>query len=79
MRAITCELELKPDHSGIIENLPLNLLPGKHSVVLVVDDSESYSLNRDDFLDLTKKTSGIWTAGDGLEYQERVRQEREGK
>lgn len=75
MRTITCELVLKDDHTATI-TLPDDIPAGKHQVVLVIDEHVKDGLRPSETFDaLLSQTSGLWKQGDGLRYQENIRNE----
>ena len=75
MRAITYELELKDDRTITI-TLPEDIPLGKHQMVVVIDEHVKDSVSpRDTYDELLSKTSGLWKQGDGLRYQEKMRDE----
>ena len=75
MRALTYQLELKDDRTVTIilpEDVPL----GKHQIIVVIDDQiKDTAMTRDTFDELLLKTRGLWKQGDGLNYQEKIRDE----
>lgn len=75
MRTVTCELELKEDRTVII-TLPDDIPVGKHQAVLVIDEHAKDDLGQQEAYDaLLSQTSGLWKQGDGLSYQENIRNE----
>ena len=75
MRAITYELELKDDRTVTI-TLPEDIPLGKHQMVVVIDEHvQDAARPRDTYDELLSKTSGLWKQGDGLRYQEKMRDE----
>ena len=75
MRTITCELELKDDHTVTI-TLPDDIPTGKHQVVVVIDERVKNDPELQETYDaLLSHTNGLWKQGDGLSYQENVRHE----
>ena len=75
IRAITYELELKDDRTITI-TLPQDIPLGKHQVVLVIDEYVKDDMRpREAFDELLMLTSGLWKQGDGLRYQEKIRDE----
>ena len=75
MRAITYELELKDDRTVTI-TLPQDIPLGKHQVVLVIDDHVKGAVSPEETYDeLLRQTCGLWKQGDGLGYQEQMRDE----
>ena len=75
MRTITCELELKDDHTVTI-TLPDDIPTGQHQIVLVIDEHVKNDPRLQETYDaLLSHTSGLWKHGDGLSYQENVRNE----
>ncbi len=75
MRAITYELELKDDRTITI-TLPDDIPLGKHQMVVVIDEHVEGAVRpRDTYDELLSKTSGLWKQGDGLRYQEKMRDE----
>lgn len=76
MRTITCELDLQDDHTATI-TLPDDIPIGKHRVVLVIDEHVKDDLGlQKTYEALLSQTSGLWKQGDGLRYQENIRDER---
>ena len=75
MRTMTCELELKDDRTVTI-TLPSDIPTGKHQVVLVIDESVKDDLGlQGNYEALLAETCGLWKHGDGLRYQENLRNE----
>jgi hypothetical protein len=75
MRAITYELELKDDRTVTL-TLPEDIPLGKHQIVVVIDEHVKVDVMRHDTYDeLLLQTRGLWKQGDGLRYQERLRDE----
>jgi hypothetical protein len=75
MRAITYELELKDDRTVTL-TLPGDIPLGKHQVVVVIDEHvENDGMTHDRYDELLLQTRGLWKQGDGLRYQERLRDE----
>lgn len=71
LHTLTYELDLQQNR--IIQfKLPDTIKPGKHQVVLVIDEKEEKT---DDFLNLLTATKGLWQQGDGLAYQQALRSE----
>lgn len=52
--------------------LPDTIKLGKHQIVLVIDEKE---VEADDFQTLFSETKGLWQQGDGLVYQQALRNE----
>ena len=75
MRAITYELELKDDRTVTI-TLPQDIPLGKHQVVLVIDEhvKDTASL-AETYDELLSQTRSLWKQGNGLRYQEKIREE----
>ena len=75
----TYQTYLTLDHSQkiVISNLPFEEGTKLAINIQVVEDesSESSSSPSPDFETLLDSTQGIWTKGDGLEYQQKVREE----
>jgi hypothetical protein len=75
----TYQTYLTLDHSQkiVISNLPFEEGTKLAINIQVVEDesSESSSSPSPDFEALLDSTQGIWTKGDGLEYQQKVREE----
>ena len=75
MRAITYELELK-DNRTVTITLPEDIPLGKHQIVVIIDEHVKDDVKpRDTYDELLLKTSGLWKQGDGLRYQEKIRDE----
>jgi len=75
MRALTYQLELKDDRTVTI-TLPEDVPLGKHQIIIVIDDQVKDTITAHDTYDeLLLKMSGLWKQGDGLHYQEKVRDE----
>jgi hypothetical protein len=75
MRALTYQMELKDDRTVTI-TLPEDVPLGKHQIIVVIDDQvKDTAMTRDTFDELLLKTSGLWKQGDGLRYQEKIRDE----
>jgi hypothetical protein len=75
MRALTYQLELKDDRTVTI-TLPVDVPLGKHQIIVVIDDQvKDTSITHDTYDELLLKTSGLWKHGDGLNYQEKIRDE----
>ena len=72
MLMLNYELELSPDRT-VTFRLPENIPPGRHKVVLIIDEHIAVSDN--EFMELLKQTRGSWQAGDGLAWQMRLRDE----
>jgi hypothetical protein len=75
MRAITYELELKDDRTVTL-TLPEDIPLGKHQIVVVIDEHVTNDgTTHDKYDELLLQTRGLWKQGDGLRYQERLRDE----
>ena len=75
MRTITYELELKDDRTVTI-TLPKDIPLGKHQIVVVIDEQvQSDVVTNNMYDELLLQTSGLWKRGDGLRYQEKIRDE----
>jgi hypothetical protein len=75
MRAITYELEIKDDRTVTL-TLPEDIPLGKHQIVVVIDEQvNDDGMPRDTYDELLLQTSGVWKQGDGLRYQEKIRDE----
>ena len=75
MRIITYQLELKDDRTVTI-TLPEDVPLGKHQIIVVIDDQgKDTAITRDTYDELLLKTSELWKQGDGLRYQEKIRDE----
>lgn len=74
MRAITYQYELHEDRTIIVQ-LPEDILPGKHQIIVLIDEKRESDKMQDGFDILLHKTSGLWQHGDGLEYQIGLRNE----
>lgn len=73
MRTLNYELDIQKDRTIRIQ-LPHDISPGKHQIVLIIDENEtSPEENIDEFQRLLHATEGIWRQGDGLVYQESMR------
>lgn len=73
MQTLNYELDVKDDRVITI-TLPESIRPGKHQVVLILDETPSIrERKRNDFQKLLSKTSGLWRHGDGLAYQIAIR------
>jgi hypothetical protein len=56
--------------------LPEDVPLGKHQNIVVIDDQVKDTIKTHDTYDeLLMKTSGLWKQGDGLHYQEKIRDE----
>jgi len=71
LHTLTYELELSPNKT-IQFNLPKTIKPGRHQIVLIIDEKTE---NTDAFQSLLDTTKGLWQQGDGLMYQEKLRSE----
>ena len=75
MRTITYELELKDDRTVTI-TLPKDIPLGKHQIVVVIDEKvHNDVVTNNTYDELLLQTSGLWKQGDGLRYQEKIRDE----
>jgi hypothetical protein len=75
MRAITYELEIKDDRTVTL-TLPEDIPLGKHQIIVVIDEQvNDDGMPRDTYDELLLQTSGVWKQGDGLRYQEKIRDE----
>ena len=75
MRTIPCELELKDDHTTTIA-LPDDIPVGRHQAALVIGDHIKDDLEAQKAYEtLLAQTRGLWKHGDGLRYQENIRNE----
>lgn len=73
MRTLNYELYIQNDRTIRIQ-LPDDISPGKHQIVLIIDEKQnSPAENIDEFHRLLHATEGIWRQGDGLAYQESIR------
>lgn len=72
MLTLNYELELKPDRT-VTFKLPETILPGRHKVVLIIE--ETISASEHEFMGVLEKTRGSWQQGDGLAWQLRLRDE----
>lgn len=64
-------LTLDNSQKIILSNLPFKAGTKLAINIQVVEDESSEA----DFETLLDKTQGIWTKGDGLEYQQKIREE----
>lgn len=71
LHTLTYELDL-PQSRTIQLKLPDTIKTGKHHIVLVIDEKEDQT---DDFQQLLNATKGLWQQGDGLAYQQTLRNE----
>ncbi|MDP3839041.1 MAG: hypothetical protein Q8Q54_08995 [Methylococcales bacterium] len=71
LHTLTYELDL-PQSRTIQLKLPDTIKTGKHHIVLVIDEKEDQT---DDFQQLLNATKGLWQQGDGLAYQQALRNE----
>jgi hypothetical protein len=71
LHTLTYELDL-PQNRTIQLKLPDTIKTGKHHIVLVIDEKEDQP---DDFQQLLNATKGLWQQGDGLTYQQALRNE----
>jgi len=74
MQVITYQCELQEDRTFLIQ-FPEDVLPGKHQIIVIIDEKKSSDKAHDDFEVLLRKTSGLWQQKDGLEYQIGLRNE----
>ena len=75
MRTITYELELKDDRTVTI-TLPKDIPLGKHQIFVVIDEKvHNDVVTNNTYDELLLQTSGLWKQGDGLRYQEKIRDE----
>ena len=75
MRVITYELELKDDLTVTL-TLPEDIPLGKHQIVVVIDEHvKNAGTTHDRYDALLLQTRGLWKQGDGLRYQEKIRDE----
>jgi hypothetical protein len=75
MRTLTYELELKDDRTVTL-TLPEDIPLGKHQIVVVIDEYiKNDGMTHDRYDELLLQTRGLWKQGDGLRYQEKIRDE----
>ena len=72
LHTLTYELDL-PQNRTIQLKLPDTIKLGKHHIVLVIDEQEDSQ--PDNFQQLLNATQGLWQKGDGLAYQNALRNE----
>ena len=72
LHTLTYELDL-PQNRTIQLKLPDTIKLGKHHIVLVIDEQEDSQ--PDNFQQLLNSTQGLWQKGDGLAYQNALRNE----
>ncbi|MGK7955774.1 MAG: hypothetical protein AB4063_11020 [Crocosphaera sp.] len=73
MTSYKTQLTLDESQQIVLDNLPFKK-GTKLTINIEIAKEESEALS-EDFEALLEKTQGIWTKGDGLEYQQKMREE----
>ena len=73
MTSYQTKLIIDESQQIVLDNLPFK--KGTKLIINIEVTEEESSLSSSDFDTLLDNTQGIWTKGDGLEYQQRMREE----
>ncbi len=71
LHTLSYEFEV-PQNRMLQLKLPDTIKLGNHQIVLVIDEKDDKT---DDFQTLFAETKGLWQQGDGLAYQQALRNE----